>query len=97
MHEQSFCFANCKLIAFLPFSLPSPSLLLKLLIVVIQKFCYHGNVTSHFSSLFRGPNYLKCSLSIRRFWLKRGKREAKEGESEKKLPPPVPHPKSPLP
>ena len=30
-------------IAFLPFSL------LKLPIVVIQKFCYHGNVRSHFS------------------------------------------------
>ena len=27
------------------------SSLLKLPIVVIQKFCYHGNVTSHFSSL----------------------------------------------
>ena len=36
---------------FLPFSLPSTSSLLKLPIVVIQKFCYHGNVTSHFSSL----------------------------------------------
>ena len=40
-----------KPIAFLPFSLPSTSSLLKLPIVVIQKFCYHGNVTSHFSSL----------------------------------------------
>ena len=27
------------------------SSLLKLPTVVIQKFCYHGNVTSHFSSL----------------------------------------------
>ena len=40
-----------KFIAFLPFSLPSTSLLAKLPFVVIQKFCYHGNVTSHFSSL----------------------------------------------
>ena len=40
-----------KPIAFLPFSLPSTSLLLKLPIVVIQKCCYHGNVTSHFSLL----------------------------------------------
>ena len=32
-------------IAFLPFSL------LRLPIVVIQKLCYHGNVTSHFSLL----------------------------------------------
>ena len=38
-----------KPIAFLPFSLPSPASLLKLSIVVIQKFCYHGNMTSHFS------------------------------------------------
>ena len=35
-------------IVFLPFLLPSPLLLLKLPIVVIQKFWYHGNVTSHF-------------------------------------------------
>ena len=45
MRVQSCCFA------LLPFSLPSPSLLLKLPIVVIRKCCYHGNVTSHFSSL----------------------------------------------
>ena len=30
---------------------PSSSSLLKLHLIVIQKFCYHGNVTSHFSSL----------------------------------------------
>ena len=46
-----FCYS--KLIAFLPFSLPSPSSLLELPIAVIQKFCYHGNMTSHFSSLFQ--------------------------------------------
>ena len=44
-----------KLIAFSPFLLPSPSSSLSSLkfpIVVIQKFCYHGDtVTSHFSSL----------------------------------------------
>ena len=44
-------FCQSKPIAFLPFSLPSTSSLLKLPIVVIQKFCYHGNVTLHFSSL----------------------------------------------
>ena len=44
-------FCQYKPIVFLPFSLPSPSLLLKLSIVVILKCCYHGNVTSHFSSL----------------------------------------------
>ena len=31
--------------------MPSPSSLLKLPIVVIQKFCNHGNVTSHLCSL----------------------------------------------
>ena len=41
-----------KLVVFLPFSLPSPSLLSKHPFVVIQKVCYHGNVTLHFASLF---------------------------------------------
>ena len=41
MHVQRCCFAKCKSIAFLPFSLPSPTLFLKLTIVVIQKCCYH--------------------------------------------------------
>ena len=47
MHVQSFCFTNIviKLLALLPFSLPSSSLLPKLPFVVIQNFCYHGNVT----------------------------------------------------
>ena len=35
----------------MPFSLPWQSSLLKLPIIVIQKFCYHGNTTSHFSPL----------------------------------------------
>ena len=51
MHVQSCCFAHINRLVFLPFSLPSPSLLLKLSIVVILKCCYHGNVTSHFYSL----------------------------------------------
>ena len=49
--QKSVCFASINRLFFLPFSLPSPSLLLKLSIVVILKCCYHGNVTSHFSSL----------------------------------------------
>ena len=45
-------FCHSKPIVFLPLSLLSPSSsLLKLPIVVNQKFCYHGNVTAHFSSL----------------------------------------------
>ena len=39
-----------KPIAFFQFSLPSLASLLKLPIVLMQKFCYHGNVTSDFSS-----------------------------------------------
>ena len=51
MHVQSCCFTDVNLLPFLPFSLPSASLLPKLPFVVIQTFCHHGNVTSHFSSL----------------------------------------------
>ena len=36
MHVQSCCFANVNRLLFLPFSLPSPTLLLKRPIVVIQ-------------------------------------------------------------
>ena len=54
MHVQSCCFAHLNPSRFfLSFSLLSPSSLLNLgLIVVIQKFGYHGNLTSHFFSLF---------------------------------------------
>ena len=44
-------FCKYKFLAFLPFSLLLPSALIKLPSVVIQKFYYHGNVTSHFLSL----------------------------------------------
>ena len=40
-----------KPVVFLPFLFSSPSSLVKLPLVVIQKFCHHGNVTSHLSSL----------------------------------------------
>ena len=49
MHvRRFFFFANLNVLFFCC----SPSPLQKLPIVVIQKFCYHGNVTSHFSSLY---------------------------------------------
>ena len=51
MHVQSCCFTNINLLPFLPFSLPSASLLPKLPFEVIQTFCHHCNVASHFSSL----------------------------------------------
>ena len=51
MHIKSFCFVNINLLVFLPFSLLSLSKLLKLPIVVIPKFCYHGSVMPHFSFL----------------------------------------------
>ena len=44
----------------------SPSPLQNLPIVVIQKFCYHGNVTSHFSSLFL-PLFQAVFLGMLRF------------------------------
>ena len=57
MHVPCCCFTNnINLLLFSPFSFPSPSLLPKLHFVVIQKFCYHGNVTSHFSPLFFGKS-----------------------------------------
>ena len=49
-----------KPIAFFHFSLLSPASLLKLPIVVIQKFYYQGNTTSHFSSLL----YLQLFFDI---------------------------------
>ena len=63
MHVQSCCFANINLLLFLPFSLPSPLLLPKLPFVVIQKFCFHGYLTSHFSSLFP-LRLLNCHLDF---------------------------------
>ena len=43
-----FCQSKPIVFCCLPLLLPLP----KLPIDVIQKFCYHSNVTSHFSSLF---------------------------------------------
>ena len=48
--------------AFLPFLLPSPLSLLKLPIIVIQKFCHHGNVMTHFSSLLSYWNKVYSTL-----------------------------------
>ena len=47
MHVQRCFFARLNQLFFCC----SPSPWQKLPTVVIQKFCYHGNVTSHFSSL----------------------------------------------
>ena len=47
---QSCFFANLNLIISFLFAVAVP----KLPIGVIQKFCYHGNVTSHFPSLSCG-------------------------------------------
>ena len=47
MHVPRCFFANVNLLFFCC----SPSPLQKLPFVVIQKFCYHGNMMSHFSSL----------------------------------------------
>ena len=50
MHDVQSCFINVNLLLFLPFLLPS-LLPIKLPFFVIQKFCFHGNMTSHFSLL----------------------------------------------
>ena len=75
MLMQSCCWAHLNLLRFwLIFLLPSPSslfelhilspsLLLQLLIVVIQKCCYHGNVTTHSFLYYQGPNRAFPSLS----------------------------------
>ena len=52
MHVQSCCFANLNRLLFCHSRCRRHRRCLSSLnIVVIQKFCYHGNVTSHFSSL----------------------------------------------
>ena len=55
-HVQSCCSA----VACSPLLLPSPSV--NLLKNVIQKFCYYGNVTSHFSLLASGISLLKSNV-----------------------------------
>ena len=64
MQVQTFCFTDINLLLSLPFPLPSPSLLLKLPFVVIQTFCYHGNVTSHFSSILTDYIQSEGSCSV---------------------------------
>ena len=54
MHVRICCFSNLNLLLFLPFSLPSLSSLLKLSIVVIQKFCNRGNMAAFFFFIIRG-------------------------------------------
>ena len=70
--RATLLFCQSKPIAFLPFSLPSPSSMLKLPIVVIQKVCYHSNVTSHFSLLKSGIlpvlGILRNWEMIQQFW-----------------------------
>ena len=66
-----------KPVVFLPFLFSSPSLLLKLPLIVIQKFCYHSNVTSHFSSLKKSTrtnsySYLESSSLTAHAGLSRG-------------------------
>ena len=51
MHVQICCFANTNLFFFAGL-VAVAVVVAKLPIVVVQKFCYHGNWTSHFSSFF---------------------------------------------
>ena len=56
VQKSVLLFCGYKPIPFFQFPFPSPASWLKLSIIVIQKFCYHGNVTSHFSFLFNPLN-----------------------------------------
>ena len=72
-----FFFANLNLLLFCC----SPSPLQKLSVVVIQKFCYHGNVTSHFSSLLFA--LLLCAQTfITKFCSTLGQGRGEEGKKE---------------
>ena len=51
MHVQSCCFANLNLSVYCFVVLVTFAV-----VVAIQKFGYHGNLTSHFSSLFNALN-----------------------------------------
>ena len=55
MHVQSCSFANLNLLLFAVRRRRCK----ELPVVVIHKFCCHGNVTSHFSSLLRAVEKLK--------------------------------------
>ena len=74
MHGQSCCFANINLLLFA--LLTAPSSLLKLGIFVIQKFCYHGNVMSGFSSLLFFPSrsfpFVFTNFFVKNLWRKFG-------------------------
>ena len=52
MHVQSGCFANIIVLLFCCSLCLRCSRCFSSLVVVIQKFCYRGNMTSHFSFLF---------------------------------------------
>ena len=65
---------------FLPFSLPSP--LLKLPIVVIQEFWYHGNVTSHFSSLLDIDTLTQSPIGARELKQRRFLSDARQHVSQ---------------
>ena len=59
MHVQSCFFGQSKPVSF--YCSPSPSL--KLPMVVIKKFWYHSNVTSHFTSLLCAEVITYCLLT----------------------------------
>ena len=62
MHAQSCCFANKPVALFaVLFTVAFAVVLAQLAIVVIQKFCYHVNVTSHVPSLLDQSCYLRLA------------------------------------
>ena len=88
----------------LKFGLASPYLWRFILSNMVRGFYVNGNLQVNFCatrSVEKMWTKRGLSLSIRRFWGKRGKREAKMGEIERSInfsfPLPLPHLKSPLP
>ena len=71
-----FFFANLNLLLFCC----SPSALQKLPVVVIQKFCYHGNVMSHFSSLLFALLFMRTIIT--KFYSTLGQGRGEEGKKE---------------
>ena len=78
LHGQRCGFCLSTRIASLPFSLPSVSQLLKVPIAVIQKFCYHGNVTSHFFSLFCAEVITQCLYPFIKCFVQRYEEDMKQ-------------------
>ena len=64
MHVQSCCLGDINLLLFSSSLCRRRRRCLRSLLVVIKKFCYHGNVTSQFSSPLK-TTFRDCRLLLR--------------------------------